>query len=276
MQLNHAIESKEDLLSHFSSSKQLEILDSEQMKNLLEMDAPPEVWEDASNRNLLSFNQQFVQQTKEFIFNMIKIEYCYLLSFLTNLTQLNLSGNKISDIFSISKLKNLKKINLGSNCIDDISVLLSFTDLIYLAELNLSQNQISDISSISKLKNLKILDLSCNNIEDISVLQSSRFNSLIFITNQNNFIHTSFAEFNRIITRLQQTYRQIWVITLTQIRDFKFVWIRNHRSTNYPSSATRFESIIFIVEQSQRNFISFQLRRFVKFKFRLQQIALKY
>ncbi|CAL6075473.1 Conserved_hypothetical protein [Hexamita inflata] len=172
MQPNQEIESQEDLLSHFGSSKQLEIRNLQQIRKLLEMDIPPQIWEDASNRNLLSFNQELIQGTKEVKFNYQNIKHIYLISFLTNLTELDLSGNKISDISSISKLKNMKKINLGSNCIDDISVLLSFTDLIYLAELNLSQNQISDISSISKLKDLKILDLSCNNIEDISVLQS--------------------------------------------------------------------------------------------------------
>ncbi|CAL6017490.1 Hypothetical_protein [Hexamita inflata] len=78
MQQNQEIKSQEDLLSHFGSSKQLEILDSEQMKNLLEMDIPPEVWEDASNKNLFSVNQEFVQETKEFKFNYFnfrKIEH---------------------------------------------------------------------------------------------------------------------------------------------------------------------------------------------------------
>ncbi|CAL6035532.1 Leucine_rich repeat 4 [Hexamita inflata] len=116
MKHNHVIESTEDLLKHFGSSKQLEILDSEQMKNLLMMNIPPEVWEDASNINLVSISQEFVQQTKEFTFNYGQIKNIYFISFLTNLTELNLSENYISDISSIYKLKNLKKLELQDNC----------------------------------------------------------------------------------------------------------------------------------------------------------------
>ncbi|CAL6035630.1 leucine-rich_repeat domain-containing protein [Hexamita inflata] len=172
MQPNQIIRSKEELINHFGSSKTLEILDLEQMKILLEIDVPPEIWKDASNRNLLSFSQEFVQETEEFKFYGRSIEHIYLVSFLTNLTELNLSENNISDISTIYKLKNLKKLDLRDNCIKDISALQSFTDQIQLAELDLQNNNISDISSISKLKNLKELDLRSNSIEDISALQS--------------------------------------------------------------------------------------------------------
>ncbi|CAL6075445.1 Conserved_hypothetical protein [Hexamita inflata] len=189
MQPNQEIRSKEDLLSHFGSSKQLEILDLQQMEKLLEMDVPPEVWEDASNRNLLSFSQELVQGTKEFRYNGRKIEHIYLISFLTNITELNLPGNNISDISSISKLKTLKILDLSSNIIKDISGLQSLLNLTHLflssnkltsytvalpnlVDLELENNRITDISAISKLKNLKKLDLGSNIIEDISVLQS--------------------------------------------------------------------------------------------------------
>ncbi|CAL6005062.1 Conserved_hypothetical protein [Hexamita inflata] len=140
MQPNHAIESKEDLLNHFGSSKTLEIRNSLQMEDLLKMNVPPEVWEDASNRNLLSFSKEFVLQTKKITFCYRKIEYIYLISFLVNLTELDLQQNKISDISSISKLKNLKKLDLNYNSIEDISALQSHTDLIYL---DLSYNKLT-------------------------------------------------------------------------------------------------------------------------------------
>ncbi|CAL6001495.1 Conserved_hypothetical protein [Hexamita inflata] len=104
--------------------------------------------------------------------NYRKIEHIQLISFLTNLTELNLQNNNIYDISSISKLKNLTKLDVRRNIIEDISTLQSFTDLIYLTELYLSGNKISDISSISKLKNLKKLNLTRNRIEDISAIQS--------------------------------------------------------------------------------------------------------
>ncbi|CAL6006019.1 Hypothetical_protein [Hexamita inflata] len=101
MKPNQEIRSKQDLLNHFGSSQQLEILNLKQMENLLEMNVPPEIWEDASNRNLLSFSQQFVLQTIRFGFNNGEIEYIYLISFFTYLTELSLYDNyiQISNIF---------------------------------------------------------------------------------------------------------------------------------------------------------------------------------
>ncbi|CAL6107101.1 leucine-rich_repeat domain-containing protein [Hexamita inflata] len=168
MQLNHVIESEEELLNHFGSSQKLEILDITQMENLLEMNVPPEVWEEASKRNLLFFNQELVQQTQEFIFYARNIEYFHLVQFLANLTQLDLQNNQISDISSISKLKNLKVLYLSCNCIDDISALLSLPDLTHL---QLQQTRITSYRLV--LPNLVELELAFNNLQHISGLQHS-------------------------------------------------------------------------------------------------------
>ncbi|CAL6004946.1 leucine-rich_repeat domain-containing protein [Hexamita inflata] len=169
MKPNQIIRSKKDLLKHFGASRKLEILDSEQMKDLLEMNISPEVWDDASNRNLLFISEEFVQETQEFVFNIYGgIKYIYLVSFLTNLTELNLQNNIISDISSISKLKNLKKINFGSNWIEDISALQSLPDLTHL---DLQVNQLT--SYTLALPNLVYLSLRANKLKDISGLQCS-------------------------------------------------------------------------------------------------------
>ncbi|CAL6023487.1 Conserved_hypothetical protein [Hexamita inflata] len=168
MKLNHTIKSKEDLLSHFGSSQKLEILDSEQMKKLLALNVQPKIWEDALNRNLLSFNQELVQETEEFTFNRRNIEYIYLISFLTNLTELNLSENQISDISSISKLKYLKKLNLTRNRIEDISALQSLPDLTHLY---LQYNKLT--SYTVALPNLVELSLSGDKLQEKSGLQHS-------------------------------------------------------------------------------------------------------
>ncbi|CAL5982119.1 Conserved_hypothetical protein [Hexamita inflata] len=166
--VNHEIRSKEDLLNHFGSSQKLEIRDSELMENLLEINVPPKVLEDVSNRNLLSFGQEFVQQTKELTFTGRKIEHIQLISFLTNLTELNLSNNKISDISTISKLKNLRILDLNSNSIEDIATLQSLPDLTHLG---LFYNKFT--SYTVALPNLVELSLSCNNLQDKSGLQHS-------------------------------------------------------------------------------------------------------
>ncbi|CAL6035530.1 leucine-rich_repeat domain-containing protein [Hexamita inflata] len=166
--VNQVIRSQEDLLNHFQSSRKLEILDSEQMKILLALNVQPEVWENASNINLLSFSQEFVQKTKEFKFQRRGMQYCYILSFLTNLTDINLFYNNVSDISSISKLKNLKKLDLSINFIDDISALQSLTDLTHLY---LQQNKLT--SYTVALPNLVHLSLNGNPLQDKSGLQHS-------------------------------------------------------------------------------------------------------
>ncbi|CAL6032610.1 leucine-rich_repeat domain-containing protein [Hexamita inflata] len=177
MQYNHGIRSQEDLLSHFGSSQKLEILDLQQMERFSKMDIPPEVWEDASNRNLLSFNQELVQKTKEFVFNDRKIEHIYLISFLTNLTELSLYGNIISDISVISKLKNLKKLDLRDNYIEDISALQSLPDLIHLY---ISDNKLT--SYTLALPSLVYLELSGNKLQDKSGLQHSPKLEILYLS----------------------------------------------------------------------------------------------
>ncbi|CAL6041181.1 leucine-rich_repeat domain-containing protein [Hexamita inflata] len=135
---NQAIRNKKDLLNHFGSSQKLQIRNLQQIERFLKMNVLLEVWEDALNRNLLSFNQEIVKQTQELTFDNRKIECIHLVSFLINLTVLNLNYNQISDISSISKLKNLKKLYLGRNKIGDISALQY---LPYLTSLELSQQQ---------------------------------------------------------------------------------------------------------------------------------------
>ncbi|CAL6054186.1 leucine-rich_repeat domain-containing protein [Hexamita inflata] len=138
------------------------------MKDFLAQNAPPEVWEDGSNRNLLSFNQELVKRTKEFRLNNEGIQYLHLISLLTNLTELDLYNNKISNISSISLLKNLTKLNLRDNYIEDISALKSLHDLTHL---QLYSNRLT--SYTLALPNLVYLSLGNNKLQDKSGLQYS-------------------------------------------------------------------------------------------------------
>ncbi|MBD3563050.1 leucine-rich repeat protein, partial [Planktothrix sp. FACHB-1355] len=87
----------------------------------------------------------------------------------TNLTDLNLYNNKITDISGLSTLTNLTDLNLYNNKITDISGLSTLTNL---TELDLTNNQITDISGLSTLTNLTILYLDNNQIRDISGLST--------------------------------------------------------------------------------------------------------
>ncbi|CAL6023523.1 leucine-rich_repeat domain-containing protein [Hexamita inflata] len=169
MELYPKIRSKEDLLNHFGSSKKLEINDLKQMKNLLKMNIPLEVWEDASNRNLLQFNQELVKRTNKLkLQHSSKLGLIYLVSFLTSLIELDLFSNCIFEISPISKLQNLQILKLSQNYFANISALEQLTEL---TELQLANCGIS--SFILALPNLVKLNICENPLKDQSGLKYS-------------------------------------------------------------------------------------------------------
>jgi internalin A len=92
-----------------------------------------------------------------------------VLSAVTNLNELYLGSNKISDIKPLANLVNLTKLSLNDNQISDIKPL---ANLVNLTKLSLNDNQISDIKPLTKLTKLTSLDLSTNQISDIKSLVS--------------------------------------------------------------------------------------------------------
>ena len=86
---------------------------------------------------------------------------------MTNLADLHLGSNNISDVSPLSGLINLTWLSLGLNNISDVSPLSGLTNLRVLF---LSYNNISDLSPLSGLTNLTGLYLRGNNISDLSPL----------------------------------------------------------------------------------------------------------
>ncbi|WP_195988766.1 leucine-rich repeat domain-containing protein [Clostridium sp. D53t1_180928_C8] len=76
------------------------------------------------------------------------------LRYATNIGQLYLTDNNISDISELSGLKQLTWLEVNMNKIEDITPI---ANLINLQGLNISNNPISNISSFEKLKFLKVL-----------------------------------------------------------------------------------------------------------------------
>ena len=104
------------------------------------------------------------------------------LSSLTNLTSLTIAFTQASNLSPLSSLSNLTTLILEDNQISDIGPLANLTALDLLM---LPNNHISDISSISNLTNLTILELSANQIVDISPLANLTYLSMLFI-NENH------------------------------------------------------------------------------------------
>jgi hypothetical protein len=130
----------------------------------------------------------------------------------SNVTNLYLLGNQITDISPLSKLINLKVLDLSCNKIDDLNPLSS---LINLRQLYLTDNQITDISPLSELLNLESLDLDDNRISNIFPLSS--------LTNLGGSYGTLILSRNQItdITPLSNLTKLEWLdLRYNQITDF--------------------------------------------------------
>ncbi|MCD8146827.1 MAG: leucine-rich repeat domain-containing protein [Clostridiales bacterium] len=81
------------------------------------------------------------------------------LKYMVNLTELDLSGNAISDFSALSRLYGLTSLTMSYNKAEDISCL---SGLIHLKTLYLSSNNISDLSPIATLTELETLAIGNN------------------------------------------------------------------------------------------------------------------
>ncbi|MBS0603884.1 MAG: leucine-rich repeat domain-containing protein [Verrucomicrobia bacterium] len=86
---------------------------------------------------------------------------------LGQLQKLDLAQNKITDVSALQNLLQLQTLELSSNQIRDISALANLAEL---RELNLIQNQIIDVSALGNCTQLRCLKLSNNQITDVSAL----------------------------------------------------------------------------------------------------------
>ena len=91
------------------------------------------------------------------------------LKHLTNLTYLDLHRNqRISDVSPLKDLTNLTWLSLRGNLISDMSPLKHLARLTYL---HIGYNRISDVSPLKDLTNLTFLNLDHNQISDVSPLK---------------------------------------------------------------------------------------------------------
>ncbi len=86
-----------------------------------------------------------------------------------DLTRLDLSTSKISDIRPLQTLSNLVELKIINNQISDVTPLQSLENLVIL---DLSYNQVSDVTPLSNLSNLRLLNLSYNQVSNVDSLQS--------------------------------------------------------------------------------------------------------
>ena len=98
-----------------------------------------------------------------------------------NLTKLDLSYNKLSNVQKLSTFYRLTYLDLAKNYLTEID---SLENLTTLTNLRLFGNKIHNIQVLSRLKNLEYLDLSSNPINDPTLTDvPSQQNILKSLTN---------------------------------------------------------------------------------------------
>ena len=132
---------------------------------------------------------------------------------LTNLQYLNLDNSKLNNINPLGSLINLNALYLGNNKINDIS---SLSSLVNLNTLGLGNNKLDDISPLSSLKNLKTLYLQSNIISNISSLSSlTNLNTL----NLNNNKINSVKPLSSLINLKTLTLDNNYIINIRDLKD---------------------------------------------------------
>ena len=100
----------------------------------------------------------------------------------TNLTQLNLSGNRIADLTPIARLNNLISLSLSSNQLSSLTPLENLTSL---KSLDLSANGVNNITSLKGLTNLVELFIQLNEIQDVTPLKDMTNLDLLYLSENN-------------------------------------------------------------------------------------------
>ncbi|CAL6048629.1 Conserved_hypothetical protein [Hexamita inflata] len=108
---------------------------------------------------------QKMTQLTELTMSLNQISNIEVITSLVNLTTLDMSQNNLEDISPIAKLKELKVLDLSQNLIASIKPL---QELDKLEILTLVQSNLTDISSLSGLAQITELDVSQNNITNIN------------------------------------------------------------------------------------------------------------
>lgn len=91
------------------------------------------------------------------------------LKYMVNLTELDISGNELSDFSCLSRLYNLTSLTISYNQVSDLSFL---SGLIGLKTLWLSSNQITDLTPLSDLTGLENLAIGNNPLSDLTPLSN--------------------------------------------------------------------------------------------------------
>ncbi|EAC5127030.1 LPXTG cell wall anchor domain-containing protein [Listeria monocytogenes] len=114
------------------------------------------------------------------VFDELSIASIEGVQYLTNLRNLYMDNNQISNLTPISGLTNLEMLQLNNNQISDLSSLSNSTNLWALV---INNNQISDLTPISGLTNLEVLQLNNNQVSNLTPISGFTNLGILYLDN---------------------------------------------------------------------------------------------
>jgi len=101
-----------------------------------------------------------------------------------SLKRLNIANQKLNtdNILNLSRLSNLSQLNLSFNKIEDLTALKSLQLLEYL---DVSHNKVTSLDSVRDLIRMRVLRCNSNNIESIEPLSKLHALEILWISNNN-------------------------------------------------------------------------------------------
>lgn len=100
------------------------------------------------------------------------LQYC------RNINRLDLSDNRITNLYDLQKLFHLEELLLSHNRIEDLEYLKELNNLEIL---DLSHNEIEDVSVLMKLENLKFVDLRGNPVRQPGLVQELQRRGVVVV-----------------------------------------------------------------------------------------------
>lgn len=137
------------------------------------------------------------------------------------LTELDLSGNAVSDLSPISSLTNLTKLDISKNSITTLASISSLSRLTYL---NASANAITTLGSLGNLTSLNYLNLSSNKLTDVAVISGCTAltelnistNSLTNISKLNSLVNLTLLDFSyNQVSKIPEFPKNCALVTIT-------------------------------------------------------------
>lgn len=133
------------------------------------IDFDPKVKEHLENEyDMTKATKEFAESLETLDLSNLNLTSVKGLEHFTNVKELNLSENVLTDSSFLKDMDELEKVDLSYNQFETIEGLSSE----YLTDLNVRGNRLTSIDFVQDLNNLQILNVRSNNIEDLSPVEN--------------------------------------------------------------------------------------------------------